>query len=263
MRPVTILAVGLVASGTTAVLVYRAVQQRVVVRTEPVQTASTVEARPVVVAAVDLPLGSTLTESQLKIVPWPATALPGGGFDNPQAVAGRVLLTRLVANEPVTGGKLAPADTRGLLPLVIEPGMRAVTVRVNEVAGVAGFIVPGSRVDVLVTAEAADSQRHTTTLLQNVTVVALGQLLETDGTPKDSLSTATLLVSPEQAELLALGSNEGTLQLVMRNFEDRAVVVTGGKSVRDLFQLPATSPEVASTERVEVILGAERLAFNF
>src|SRR5437867_2154525 len=253
MRPVTILVVGLVASGTTALLVYRAVQTRVVVQKAPAATPN-LQVRPVVVTAAEVPFGSTLNEQQLKVIDWPANALPDNNFAARENVVGRVTLTRLVANEPITNDKLAPTGSHGLLPLVIDPGMRAVTVKVNEVAAVGGFIAAGSRVDVLVTAEqkgveapqgapgGADTptttERHTRTLLQDVTVLALGQLLDASGQPKpgDPLTTATLLVKPEQGELLALGSIEGTLQLVLRNFEDHAIVASRGKRAQDLFQ---------------------------
>src|SRR5207247_42539 len=111
-----------------------------------------VAVRPVVVASAEVPFGTRLVEDQLKTVDWPASALPPNAFETRDKVAGRVVIARLVANEPVTEEKLAPTGEHGLLSLVIDKGMRAVTVRVNEVAAVGGFIVPGTRVDVLVTA---------------------------------------------------------------------------------------------------------------
>ena len=265
MRPVTILVVGLVASGTTALLVYRAVQTRVVVQKAPAATPN-LQVRPVVVTAAEVPFGSTLNEQQLKVIDWPANALPDNNFAARENVVGRVTLTRLVANEPITNDKLAPTGSHGLLPLVIDPGMRAVTVKVNEVAAVGGFIAAGSRVDVLVTAEqkgveapqgapgGADTptttERHTRTLLQDVTVLA------------DPLTTATLLVKPEQGELLALGSIEGTLQLVLRNFEDHAIVASRGKRAQDLFQ-SQTRLASADANTVEMILGGRRFTITF
>ena len=284
MRPVTILAVGLVASGTTAVLVYRAVQNRVIVKTVGATTSANVQVRPVVVASGDVPFGTKLAEPNLKVVDWPVTALPENVFDAREKLVGRTVLARLVGNEPVTNDKLAPADTHGLLPLVIEPGMRGVTVRVNEVAAVGGFIASGSRVDVLVTAEmkttirnyatgapataeAGSGERHTRTVLQNVTVAAIGQQLESTGQPKPgegaALTTATLLVTPAQAELLALGAAEGNLQLVLRNFEDNKIVYSSGKTAQDLFDIETTDHSLAASNRVEMIRGAERLAFSF
>lgn len=286
MRPVTILAVGLMASGTTAMFVYRAVQNPVSVRTVTADSTANVQVRPVVVASGDVPFGTKLTEQHLKVVDWPVTALPENVVDARDKLVGRTVLARMVANEPITTDKLAPADSRGLLALVIEPGMRGVTVRVNEVAAVGGFIATGSRVDVLVTAElktvthnyaapgapaAANAgnadQRHTRTVLQNVTVVAIGQQLESNGQPKPgegaALTTATLLVTPEQAEMLALGAAEGTLQLVLRSFEDNKIVHSSGKSAQDLFDVETDDHSLAAANRVEMIRGAERLDFSF
>ena len=283
MRPNVVLVIGLVASAMTALLVYRALQGPGQPAAPRAQAAPAIETRPVVVAARDVPFGSTLEETHLKTVDWPATALPANAFASRETLVGRVTLVRLVQNEPVANDKLAPAGTRGLLPLVIDPGMRAVTVKVNEVAAVGGFIVPGSRIDVLVTADVqsptelpiggaaghtdvrATSQRHTRTLLQNITVLALGQLLETNGEPKApaALTTATLLVSPDQGELLALSQLEGTLQLVLRNFEDNAIVYSAGKTVDDLFEVAAHFPEELPADRVEMIRGAERLVVPF
>ncbi len=281
MRPVTILVVGLVASGTTALLVYRAVQTRVVVQNAPAAQATDLQIRPVVVAAADVPFGSTLGEEQLKVVDWPANALPPNNFAARENVVGRMAMTRLVVNEPITTEKLVPTGSKGLLPLVIEHGMRAVTVKVNEVAAVGGFIAAGSRVDVLVTAERkavqgpsgvvgmpqdmqTQAERNTRTLLQDVTVLALGQLLDASGQPKpgDALTTATLLVNPEQGELLALGSIEGTLQLVLRNFEDHTIVASGGKRAQDLF-LNHTRLASADSNTVEMILGGQRFSLTF
>jgi pilus assembly protein CpaB len=284
MRPVTILAVGLVASGTTATLVYRAVQHRVVVKTVTTNANPNAAVKPVVVAAEELPFGAKLEEAQLKVVDWPAAALPPNAFEARDQVAGRVVLARVVPNEPITTEKLAPAGDRGLLSMVVEPGMRAVTVRVNEVAAVGGFIVPGTRVDVLVTAElktppaiaaggggvepTLPSERHTRTVLQNVTVLALGQVVEpAGGQPKpgeaQALTTATLLVTPEQGELLALGAAEGQLQLVLRNFEDNQIVRSPGKAAHDLFDHTRGSQETLAVNRVEVIRGAQRLEVSF
>lgn len=282
MRPVTILAVGLVASGTTATLVYRAVQHRVVVKTVAAPTAANVPVKQVVVTAGEIPFGTKLADDNLKVVDWPVAALPPNSFETRDKLTGRVAIARLVANEPVTEDKLAPTGEKGLLSMVIEQGMRAVTVRVNEVAAVGGFIVPGSRVDVLVTAElknapatltpssgtpeTATGERHSRTVLQNVQVLALGQLLEASGQPKpgeaQALTTATLLVSPEQGELLALGAAEGQLQLVLRNFEDNQIVHSSGKAAHELF-VGGPSHEQVATNRVEVIRGAQRLDVTF
>jgi len=281
MRPTIILGLGLVASLVTATLVYRAVQPSAA---PPVaQTQEAPRVNKVVLAAGDLPLGTTLEARHLKAVDWPAGLMPQDAYASPETLIGRVTISRIVTNEPLTNDKLAPIGTRGLMPLVIEPGMRAITVRVNEVAAVGGFIVPGTRVDVLLTTDAAkgpvdaveasekpaarnDGQHQTQTLLQNVTVLALGQVMEgnNEAKPPATLTTATLLVAPDNAELLALAASEGALQLVLRNFSDSAVVASQGKKSGDLFALTNhVESALPVQDEVEVIRGAERLVLRF
>jgi pilus assembly protein CpaB len=289
MRPTVVLGLGLVASLVTAVLVYRMVGRT----PAPVQQA-TVPQPPrlnlVVVAAADLPLGTTLEERHLKAVDWPVGATPKNVYSSPQTLVGRVTLARLIGNEPVTNDKLAPVGTKGLLPLIIEPGMRAFTVKANDVTAVNGFIVPGSRVDLLITGDVSvpaelpggivgqteigtTRQRRTRTLLQNVTVLAMGQLLEPSGgmQPPGSVTTATLLVTPAQGELLALAATEGPITLVLRNFADNEIVASTGKSTQDLFGgggSPSTAIAAApappiQANAVELIRGADRMTVTF
>ena len=282
MRPTIILGLGLVASLVTAALVYRAVQPSAAPPVAHQEEAP--HLNKVVLAANDLPLGTTLEAQHLKAVDWPAGLTPHDAYASPETLIGRVTISRIVTNEPLTNDKLAPVGTRGLLPLVIEPGMRATTVRVNEVAAVGGFIVPGSRVDVLLTTDAVagpvdaveatdkpnarkSGQHQTQTLLQNVTVLALGQILEgnNEAKPPAALTTATLLVSPENSELLALAVSEGALQLVLRNFSDNTIIASEGKRTEDLFAANgrAEHEQEPPQDQVEVIRGAERLVLRF
>jgi pilus assembly protein CpaB len=246
---------------------------------EPVVTQTPTS--QVLVAAVDVPFGTALEAHHLKTVAWPSDVLPPGAgtIADRDRLLGRVTLTRLSANQPVTEDKLAAPGSKGLLSLMIDQGMRAVTVRINEVTAVGGFIVPGSRVDVLITGTApggiaADgspiNERQTHTLLQNVTVIAIGQMLDNGSSAAETkataaASTATLLVTPDQAEMLALASTDGNLQLVLRNFEDDNVTVTTSKKMRDLFEGTAgKEPEqLAATPKVELIRGMERLNVTF
>lgn len=283
MRPPIVLAAGIIFAGLTAMVVYRATQPAPApLAAAPV--APTTQA--VVVAAADLTLGTTLDAASLKTVQWPINALPQGPYASPETVVGRVILSRLSINEPVTSDRLAPVGTRGLLPLVIDPGMRAVTVRVNDVTAINGFIVPGSRVDVLITGsvqvpgEVAGggttgqtevvpvASHRTKTMLSNVTVLAMGRMME-GGDPKtaEQVSTATLLVTPGDAEMLTLAGSEGTLQLVLRNFADNAPIISNGKTSPDLFGMgggpSALGGRPAPVDQVEVIRGAERLTLSF
>jgi pilus assembly protein CpaB len=281
MRPNLVLIFGLIASTLTAVVVYHSVERP----SGPVAPAPRAQAtNPVVIAASEVPIGTALEAKHLRTIEWPAAAMPANVHPAPEALVGRVTITRLVANEPLTDDKLAPVGTKGLLALVIEPGMRAVTVKVNEVTAVGGFIAPGSRVDVLLTGNVrlpaevpsgsggrtdveAVSEQRTRTLLQNVTVLALGQLLEqNDAKPPGNLTTATLLVTPDNAELLALAEAAGSLQLMLRSFADNDAITSHGKGVTDLFALPSHAPVMVpdiATEHIELIRGAERVVLSF
>jgi len=277
MRPPIILLFGVIASFLTAFTVYRAVQQPAPVAA----VASPVGVTPVVVAATDLPFGTVLDARHLRAIEWPAGSMPPNAYAAPETLIGRVTMAHMVNNEPVTNDKLAPVGSKGLLPLVIEQGMRAVTVKVNEVTAVGGFIVPGSRVDVLITADVkmpaevptgrngqsdvqSVSAHRTRTLLQNVTVLALGQVLESnDPKPPGNLSTATLLVTPEQTEMLALAASEGSLQLALRNFADNDQLSSQGKATEDLFGAPVRPTHDVPTDQVEFIRGAERVVLAF
>lgn len=281
MRPTIVLGAGVVFAALTALVVFRVSQPA----PAPVAAAPAAPTtQPVVVAAVDMPLGTTVDAKSLKTVEWPISALPAGPYASPETLVGRVTLTRLATNEPVTNDRLAPVGTRGLLPLVIDPGMRALTVRVNDVTSISGFIVPGSRVDVLLTGtlsipgevpggpagqtEVAPIASHRTrTLMSNVTVLAMGRVME-GGDPKtaEQVTTSTLLVNPSDAELLTLAASEGSLQLVLRNFSDNAPVTSLGKTSPDLFGIGASTGAgmaATPTDEVEMIRGGERLTLSF
>lgn len=291
MRPTVVLGLGFVASLITAILVYRVVG-RAPAPTQQAAAPAPPRLNLVVVAASDLPLGTTLEERHLKAVDWPVGATPQNVYSSPQTLVGRVTLARFIGNEPVTNDKLAPVGTKGLLPLIIDLGMRAFTVKVNDVTAVNGFIVPGSRVDLVITGDVnvpaelpggaigqsdmgTTRQRRTRTLLQNVTVLAMGQLLEPGGgmQPPQSVTTATLLVSPPQSELLALAASEGPITLVLRNFADNEIVASAGKSIGDLFgtsfggvsQTVAPIPAHPTTQpdSVELIRGVDRVTVTF
>jgi pilus assembly protein CpaB len=186
----------------------------------------------IVVAAVDIPLGAKLTPSQVAISAWPKDQYPKDAITDAKTVAGRMAIRDFFRGEPIVESKLVPSDkTAGILSLKIPVGMRAYSVKVNEVVGVGGFIVPDTRVDVLVTT--APSTQHqggkvSKIVLEDVRVLAVGQSIEVNDSKPTSVNTVTLAVTPEDAEKLALASNDGTIQLVMRNFADTEKVMTGG-----------------------------------
>jgi pilus assembly protein CpaB len=214
VRLFTVLLVALVAGGGLAYGTYNYLQN------VPVKTV-TMPTKKVVVANADLSLGSELRPDDLTTLDWPASAVPAGAFDNASALVGRGLIASVVHHEPILPGKLASKEAGSGLPPIIPNGKRAVSVKVNEVIGVAGYVLPGTHVDVLATANATNRPEDMTTklVLSNVEVLAAGTRLEQDS--KDSkpmaVTVVTLLVSPDEAERLTLASTEGKIQLALRN----------------------------------------------
>ena len=197
----------------------------------PVKTV-TVPTRRVVVAAADLTLGTELRRDDLTTIDWPVSAAPEGAFEDPAALVGRGLIASTVRNELILPGKLASKEAGSGLPPIIPAGKRAMSVRVNEVIGVAGYVLPGTHVDVVATASTSSRAEDMTSkvVLSNVEVLAAGTRLERDS--KDSkpmaVTVVTLLVTPEQAERLTLVSTEGKIQLALRNPLDLETPETSG-----------------------------------
>ena len=197
----------------------------------PVKTMS-IPTTPVVVAAADLELGAELRADDVRIVQWPANAVPQDIFSNPADVIGRGIVMPVIQNEPILPMKLSSKEAGAGLPPVIPPGMRAVSVRVNEVIGVAGYVLPGTRVDVVATASPTTHQEDTTSkvVLTNVRVLAAGTKIDQNkenGKPMP-VSVVTLLVTPEESERLTLSSTEGKIQLALRNPLDQGAPPTPG-----------------------------------
>jgi pilus assembly protein CpaB len=173
---------------------------------------------PVLVAANDIQVGTKLDTTDVHVITIPQTAVPPGAFSRPAQVLGRGAILPLSQGEFILTSKLAAVNAGAGLPSMIPPGMRAVSVRVNDVVSVAGFVQPGTRVDVLATGGQGGSDRQTTTVLENVAVIAVGKSLDRNASP-DAVAAPviTLLVSPDDAQKLALVSQEGRIQLSLRN----------------------------------------------
>jgi pilus assembly protein CpaB len=225
MRITLVLLLALAAGGGLAYGTYN-YMQNVQVKTVSLPT------RPVVVAAADLELGAELRPDDLRVVEWPQSAMPMGAFSNPDEVVGRGLVMPVIQNEPILPMKLAGKGAGSGLTVVIPEGKRAVSVRVNEVIGVAGYVLPGTKVDVLATASPTEKRQDTTTklVLSNVQVLAAGTKLEQDGEQGKpvSVNVVTLLVTPEESEKLTLGATEGKIQLALRNPLDKDTPETPG-----------------------------------
>jgi pilus assembly protein CpaB len=231
-----------------------------------------------VVASVPLTLGARLDATNLKVIQWPANQQVTGMFTRIEDCVNRAVITPLAANEPVLESKLAPKESGAGLAATIPEGMRAVSVAVNEVVGVAGFVTPGTMVDVLVTGRAlggaAGQGDITRTFLENIKVLAAGQKIEQDreGKPQ-TVAVITLLVTPDEATQLTMGATDGKIQLALRNTidtkknEPKAIVQAALFSPQGAIATPAppraTGPRKAAPAPpppyvIEVITGNKR-----
>lgn len=241
-RTLFVIAIALVAATVASYGVYRAVQ-RIPVR--EVEVASV----QVVVAKSHLPVGTLVTADAAKLVPWPARNPVPGAFASIEQVVNRGVIMPVGENEPITESKLAPLGAGAGLSTTIPTGMRAVSVKVNEVIGVAGFVVPGSRVDVLVTVDdTANKSSITRAVVSNVEVLTAGtrfdqEKAKADGKPIPT-TVVTLLATPNDAERITLASTEGKIMLTLRNPLDAAPTETQGIRMASLTGPPAAQPVV-------------------
>jgi pilus assembly protein CpaB len=242
-RIFAVLALAIIAGGGLAYGTFNAINS------QPVKTVAA-PTQPVVVAAADLAIGTELKKEDLTVMNFPAGQAPAGAFAKPSDVLGRGIIVSMVKNELVLNAKLASKEAGSGLPTVIPDGMRAVSVRVNEVIGVAGYVLPGTRVDVLATANPSNQAQDVTTkvILSNVQVLTAGTRMEQDaekGKPVQ-VTVVTLLVFPEQSERLALASTEGKIQLALRNPLDLGAPETPGVKTAGLLGLVKAAPAKAA-----------------
>ncbi len=236
-----------------------------------------VSTQQVVVAAINLPMGARLQSQHLRLVSWPAGDPLPGMFTRVDDCVGRALTVPVVQNEPILDAKLVPKEGGAGLAAIIPEGMRALSVAVNDVVAVAGFVGPGTMVDVLVTGSAAGgSTTITRTILENVRVLAAGQKIEQDkdGKPQN-VPVITLLVTPDEANKLAMASTQGKIQLALRNTLDAKRVAPPAVLQATLFggAAPAPQPTRARTKSgpapapppyaVEVYRGNKKEVDNF
>ena len=247
------LAIAVLTAGLASYGVYMAV------RSMPVREVEVPTAHAVV-ATRALPVGTMVTKDDVKVVGWPAASLVPGSFTDPEQVVNRGVIDAVSENEPLTETKLAPVGSGAGLPPTITEGMRAVSIRVNEVVGVAGFVIPGTRVDVLVTVRGgqASSEPQTRVVLSNVQVLTAGTRYDqeratAEGKPIPT-SVVTLLLTPEDAEKLTLASEEGKIMLTLRNPLDTAPTETDGARLSALLGEPSRPPvrQVTRTGRTVV-----------
>ena len=250
MNRTRLLLIGFVALALGAVVsyaVYRTLQTR--------SGADTPPGVEVVVAANDIAVGAKVTESDVKLVRFPAADLPSNIFHLKTSVVGRGAILPIARGEFFLPNKLAGENAGAGMQSLIPPGMRAVSVRVNEVIGVAGFVVPGTRVDVLLTGNPSGApEQQTTTVLENVAVIATGQKLErnTAGEPQVT-PVITLLVSPDDAQKLTLATTQGKIQLALRNPLDTKQQELASVSTGSLYKGVPTPVHAAAPTRPKSI----------
>jgi pilus assembly protein CpaB len=253
-RPIGFVALAMTAALLASIVVFSALKKREAELQRAVN--NTVQ---IVVAARDLPLGTRIEPGAVRLARWARDSLPPGAIADPQTVMNSVVKNAFVENEPIVQSKLFVGEkTAGVLPLLIPRGMRAMSVPVDEVSDVAGFILPHSRVDVLVALaeNSGNSQRPISkVVLQNVEVLAVAQEIEGKKDEPHVVKVVTLLVSPQDAERLALASREGTLRLALRNYTDNQIVLTSGSDIDSMLRaysaatIPASRTQTASASR--------------
>jgi pilus assembly protein CpaB len=210
----------------------------------------TIPTEPVMVAAADLDIGAEITAENVRTINWPKNSMPAFAYHDPKDVVGRGIIMPMIQNEPFLPMKLAGKDGGTGLTPAIPPGLRAVSVKVNEVIGVAGYVLPGTHVDVVATVSPTLNQADMTSkvILTNVEVLAAGTKIErlNDKDKPIPVTVVTMLVDPEQAERLTLASTEGKIQLALRNPLDRMTPVTRGVRPSALLGAPATTPKAVA-----------------
>ena len=251
VRLALVLTVALAAAGIASFGVYRVVSAMPVREVEVVSLQAVVAAKPI-------PVGTIITSDDVKLVPWPARNPVPGSFTKIDAVVNRGAIVEVAENEPLTETKLAPVGAGGGLPPTIPEGMRAISVKTNEVVGVAGFVIPGTRVDVLVVVgKGAKDEAVSRAVVSNVQVLTAGSRFDqekakAEGKPIPA-SVVTLLVTPDDAEKISLAANEGQIMLTLRNPLDVKPTTTSGAKMATLLGAPAPPAVVKRVEGRRIV----------
>jgi len=231
-RLISVLAFAFIVSAGASLLLYRLLSGRASAQTAPASSK-------LILAAHAMEPGTLVRDADLRIGDWTGT-VPVGVLQKKEDIVGRGVISPIYDSEPIVETRLAPKGGGAGLAALIPKGMRAVAIRVNEIVGVAGFAVPGMRVDVLVSGSlpgAAAMGAVTQTLLQDVEVLSAGQNFQKDAEGKPaSVAVVNLLVTPQQAEMLSLASTQTSIQLVLRNPLDNEIAKTNGSAVAQLFR---------------------------
>jgi pilus assembly protein CpaB len=232
-RLITVFLFALIVAAGASLVLYRLVSAKISSR--PVQPQ-----KKLVAAIRALETGTLIRSEDIKLTDWPGS-LPSGAIETIDAAVGRGVIAPIYASEPLVENRLAPRGAGGGLAATIPKGMRAVAVRVNDLVGVSGFVLPGMRVDVIISGNppgntSANTGTMSKTILQDIQVLSAGPKFQRDEEGKPvSVPVVNLLVTPEQAEALSLASNEMRIQLVLRNPLDKDLAKTPGTAVSNLF----------------------------
>jgi pilus assembly protein CpaB len=257
------LAVAVVAGLLLSVFIYHEFQ----IASTP---APVVVMKQIVVASGPLPLGTRLSSKDLRTIPWPTDAPVANMFAKPEDCENRALITSVAENEPILESKLAPVAAGAGLAATIPEGMRALSVSVNDVVSVAGFVTPGAMVDVLSTGATKASGNITLTVLENVRILAANQRIESRNGRPESVTVMTLLVNPADAAKLVMASSSGKIQLALRNTIDSQNTDVAPVLQASLFEpdhpapvehhasAPAAKPVPPAPYVVDVIAGGKR-----
>ena len=233
-KPKAVIIVGALAVVIAAVAAYYLYTY---LKVQEKKVSEAVATQKIVVAAAEIPMGNTIDAKQLKTADWPKANMPQGAFLSADQVAGRIAIQSFAPGDPITEAKLVPkGGPTGILSYKIPEGHRAMTVGVDQVAGVAGFVNPGNMVDVVLTASPPGATlRISKIVLQNVPILAIGQIVDQKEGKPVVVPTVTMDVSPEDAEKLAIASSQGRLQLVLRRIGDKEIAKTAGATITKVF----------------------------
>lgn len=226
-------------------------------------SAQSVQPQKIVVAASDIPIGTTITKPQLKETSWPKDSIPPGSAQVTGSVIGRVAIRPITRGDAVTEQKLKPKSGTpgsGFMTYVVPQGHRAVTVAVNEVAGVAGFLTPNDRVDVVVTTPmpGRDQENVSKIILENIPILATGQVTDQKEGKPVVVPTVTLDLAPADAEILVLSASKGSLQLLLRNITDSAPVHSQGATIAKVLSGMSAAPKTFTATPVRAVKTARR-----
>ena len=248
-KPANIFLLAIIVGALSAAMIYRHLKT-MNMEVEAARAAGQHPVTDVVVARDTISIGTRVSPDTLKVVTWPADALPEGAVHDPQEVVGSIARTTIGKNQPVAKTGLI-AQGAGLLPLMIDEGMRAMSVKVDSVTGVSGFITPNSHVDVIVAATRGEkNDMRSRVIMQNIRVLATGTIIEQKDEKPVEVPTVTLLVTPEQAETLTLATRYDSVRLALRNYRDEELVQTTGTSAAAMFHdEPPAGPVALASNR--------------